>query len=81
MDAAIRALVKGAAQAAIELVAENAYDGLGLYDIYERREELAEAVAAATMECAEEDPDSEVHAVRAAGGAQPRSRPVGRGSA
>lgn len=63
-DAAIRALAKGVAQAAIELVWENVQEGASVVHVYTIRHELAEAVAEATMECADEDPDSEVHAVR-----------------
>jgi len=64
MDGAIRALARGAAQAAIELVWENVQEGASLGDVYWNRHELAEAVAEATMECAKDDPESEVHAVR-----------------
>jgi hypothetical protein len=63
-DTAIRALAKGVAQAAIELVWENVQEGAELAHVYRVRHELADAVAEATMECADDDRESEVHAIR-----------------
>jgi len=62
MDDAIRELVRATVQATVEYCAERAYQGkAGLLDM---RQELADEMADVFMECADEDPESPVHAVR-----------------
>lgn len=68
MDDAIKALAKSVAQATIELAYERSRAGQPIRELYQAREEEAEALAEITLQCADEDPESEVHAVRAFGG-------------
>lgn len=63
IDPALRTLIRGVAQATVELVAEE-YDSPA--EMWAERTQIAEQIARATMACAEEDAASEVHAVREA---------------
>ena len=76
-DEAIRNLARSVAQATVELVAERLYvrghiaSALRVAtpkDVADMlmlaRQDIADEIADATMECAEDDPESEVHAVR-----------------
>lgn len=60
-DDEIRALVKSVAQATVEFVAEN-YDSPA--ELWAERKQVAKLMAANTMACAHDDPESEVHAMR-----------------
>ena len=70
-DEAIRSLTRGVAQATVELVAERIREcdttsPKALSEmLYSTRHIIADQIVTATMACAEEDPESEVHALRA----------------
>lgn len=61
-DEAIRKLVRDVAQATVEHCAERAYQGKAA--LLDSAGEMAEDMAELVMECADEDPESAVHAVR-----------------
>lgn len=63
-DLLLRELVRSVAQATIEYVAEQDYDGPA--DMFAERKQLAEEVARFTMACAAEEEDVAVNAVRRA---------------
>lgn len=68
-EAALRALIRSVAQATVELVAERIRGCDSRPEVLAQllmsvREPIADEITEATMECALEDPDSEVHAVR-----------------
>lgn len=66
MDGAIRALVLSVARATVELVHEKMRENPNLSPdhVCLARGMIAGEIAEATMECADEDPESEVHAIR-----------------
>ena len=63
-DHLLRELVRSVAQATVEYVAEQDYDGPA--DMFAERKQLAEEVARFTMACAADEPDVAVNAVRRA---------------
>ncbi|MEQ1573076.1 MAG: hypothetical protein ABL993_02410 [Vicinamibacterales bacterium] len=68
-DEAIRALIANVARATVELCAERMIERYTAHtiarDLLRMKHQLAEEIVEASMECADESPESEVHAVRA----------------
>jgi hypothetical protein len=81
IDPALRLLILGVAQGTLEYAWELYRQGDSVATIYEGRQRIAEQHVEHVMECADEDAESEVHAVREAADETPsRGRPVGWGS-
>jgi hypothetical protein len=67
-DPAIRALVRSVAQATVELCVDGLHEEPALQHaaavLNEARTRIADKMADVVMTCADDDPESEVHAVR-----------------
>ena len=86
MDEAIRALARSVAHATLDYVFERLCEDAALKrdpwvrDLFEQKVAMAQEIADLVLENADEDADSEVHAVRALASEPSRTRPVGWGT-